>query len=79
MINIYEPTGVAHRDSGPYRDYQLDTFGMTLQELIDNANIEEVDQDGGTLAYRPLEEYSTEIYDAAINVIKQYTLPQWRL
>lgn len=38
-----------HDDSGRWRSYDLETFGDTLDELLDNAIYWQTDQDGGSL------------------------------
>lgn len=40
---------VGYQDCGPFRSYRLDSFGNSLEEMLDNATIAEVDQDGGEL------------------------------
>ena len=50
MITLeYIDLEVDYRDSGPWRSYELSTYGNTVQELIDNATISEIDQNGGEI------------------------------
>ena len=42
-------TGITFQDEGVWRSYHLYSEGETLLELIDNAYIAEIDQDGGEL------------------------------
>jgi len=42
--------GVVYEDAGPWRSYTMVTWGDNYSDLIDNADISEVDQDGGELA-----------------------------
>jgi len=41
--------GPDYQDSGSWRSYDLESYGSTRQELIENAGISETDQDGGTI------------------------------
>jgi hypothetical protein len=49
MIHIDEDLGIEWRDAGPWRSYHLTASGNNEEELFEDATIEEVDQDGGTL------------------------------
>lgn len=40
---------IEYADSGAWRSYTLDAAGDTLEELLKDATISEIDQDGGTL------------------------------
>lgn len=71
MIHIDQDLGIDYRDIGPWRSYQLQTQGDTLQELIENAVISEVDQDGGDLDYYDLGDASNEIYESGMRLITQ--------
>lgn len=70
-IQIDEDLGVNYQDEGPWRSYQLTTHGSDLFDLLDNATIEEVDQDGGELNSYGINEASLEVYSAAQILIAQ--------
>lgn len=62
--------GINYADSGPWRSYSLDSYGLTFQDLLNNATIEEIDQDGGTLRCYGLDECPTnEVYDRAYSML----------
>lgn len=63
-------TGYAHQDEGPWRSYEVVAEGNTLDELIADAHIFEIDQDGGNLNDYPLEETGGSLHDLAIDAIK---------
>ena len=41
--------GVDYKDVPPGRNYELYTWGNSIEECIENASISEIDQDGGEL------------------------------
>lgn len=45
-----------YRDEGPWRCYHLDTHGENIHELLLNASIVAVDQDGGELYVQTLDQ-----------------------
>lgn len=51
--------GIDYQDAGPWRSYVLTAQGTTFKELLKDATIEEVDQDGGTLNYYGIEDAPT--------------------
>ena len=61
--------GIDYRDSGPWRYYSLITAGDTLSELMNNAVISEVDQDGGELNSYGLDNASNEIQDKVLELL----------
>ena len=63
--------GIEYQDSGPWRDYRLDSEGNNLEELENNAWIMEVDQDGGDLNHYEIGDAESSVYDAAIKAIKE--------
>lgn len=60
---------VEFTDEGPWRSYRLYTSGRYIQDFIDNASIEEIDKDGGTLRTYELDKSSDEVLQAAIKII----------
>lgn len=81
-INVTLPVDFA--DAGPWRSYELYTEGNSLVELLGNATVTEVDQDGGELNCYEIGDASNEVAAAAINEIEAHliagngtgTLPQ---
>lgn len=57
LIHIDADTGL-HSDDGPFRSYQLQSEGETLIELLENALIWEIDQDGGEHEGQRVYDYS---------------------
>lgn len=56
-----EELGVDWEDEGPWRSFHLDTEGECLANLLDNASVAAVDQDGGDL-------YNESLYDSNLCV-----------
>jgi hypothetical protein len=52
---------VQYRDIGPWRSYQLYTTGDSLDEMIKNATVSEIDQDGGDLDTYELNDCTTKV------------------
>lgn len=46
---IQEDLGIDYQDAGPWRSYELVTYGDDKEQLLANATIAEIDQDGGEL------------------------------
>lgn len=65
-------TGVDHADEDQWRNYQLYTQGSTRAELLSEAGIAEVDQDGGELTCYGLDDARSDVYSAALNIINAY-------
>jgi hypothetical protein len=68
-INIVLPVDFA--DEGQWRSWELDTQGASMAELIANATIAEIDQDGGELNCYGLEDASNEVANAAMTAIEE--------
>ncbi len=51
--SIHDDTGLSN-DDGPFRSYELIAAGDTLAELLDDACIFAIDQDGGERGQTPL-------------------------
>ncbi len=71
MIRIdNEELGVDYRDSGPWRSYELQTEGNTELELLENAVVFELDQDGGELGDIAYEDCNSEVQAAVERAVK---------
>lgn len=64
---VIDDLGIDYQDEGPWRSYMLESYGDTIDEVFDNAQIAEIDQDGGEL-------YDYSIEDAPMNVYNQAKL-----
>jgi hypothetical protein len=64
-IDISADTGVFYQDAGPWRSYELEAYGDTVQEALDGAYIYEIDQDGGELNLYSLEDASSKLQQVA--------------
>ncbi len=62
-------------DEGPWRGLHLTASGNTREELIEDAYIWKIDQDGGECGGYPLGEACKETYDAAMKVIEAQNKP----
>lgn len=60
----YCDLGVPFQDSGAFRSYELSASGDSLGELIEDATISEIDQDGGELNTYGYAECSTNVLSA---------------
>lgn len=69
LYSIETDSGVSYQDSGRWRSYQLETAGDTLEELVQNATVSEIDQDGGDLNTYSLDEACTEVEQACLKII----------
>jgi hypothetical protein len=70
LVTISQDLGIDYCDEGPWRSYQLETYGNSLDECLKNAGIEEVDQDGGSLRFYDLEDGSNEVIEKATGIIR---------
>lgn len=66
-VDVELPT--EYRDSGQWRFYRLTSFGRTLQQLVREATIEEVDQDGGTITCYGLGDAPSDVERDAVLVL----------
>ena len=66
------PLEVDYRDSGQWRSYEVQSEGDTLEELLDNCHVFEIDQDGGELDDYPLNDASNEVWQEAEKVITNH-------
>lgn len=69
--NIECDTGYPHEDCGRWRSYELVASGNTKEELLADAHIFEVDQDGGSLGDYPLEDTGGKLYELGLALIDQ--------
>lgn len=51
-----------HQDAGPWRSYDLESEGNSLDELLENAVYWQVDQDGGSLGDTPADDADAVSY-----------------
>jgi hypothetical protein len=58
-----------YQGSGKFRSFSFYAFGHSIDELIKNADILEVDQDGGEISCYGLDDASNDVYQAAIGLI----------
>lgn len=70
VINLKD-IGINFQDCGPWRSYHLDTYGHDTKSMIENAWIEEIDQDGGTLRYYSLDEAENDVLEASLKLIER--------
>ena len=66
-----EDIGVDFADSGPWRSYALEASGNTLDELMNDAQIFETDQDGGSLNHYNLGDADNGVYQAAVKILEK--------
>jgi hypothetical protein len=65
--------GVEYRDAGPWRHYELSTYGDNVEQMIDNAEVSSVDQDGGDIGNsKPLSDTSREIEACGEEMIRDF-------
>ena len=69
-LYIDEDTGLSN-DYGPFRSYRLVTEGGSLEELIENARIYEIDQYGGDHDGEGVEDYGEELNEVCVIMIKK--------
>ena len=74
-----EDIGIDYADEGEWRNYRLCTEGNSYKECMDNAWIEECDQDGGTLREYQLNDSEKEIYNAGKECIMRFSKINGRL
>lgn len=63
--------GIEWQDAGPWRNYEIQAHGSTYAELIEDATISEIDQDGGELNCYGINDASTSVALAAQKVIER--------
>lgn len=60
-----EELGVDWQDAGPWRSFELGAEGECLANLLDDAGVAAIDQDGGEMYLDKLYDCSGEIVEAA--------------
>ena len=68
--NIDSDIGIDWQDSGQWRSFNLYATGDSMKELIEEACISEIDQDGGELNSYGLEHASNEVFKEALAMLK---------
>jgi hypothetical protein len=62
LYTLSVPDFMDHADAGPWRSYDLQAEGDTLEELLDSAVYWQTDQDGGSLGDRPADDSHAQVY-----------------
>jgi hypothetical protein len=62
-------TELDRSDADGWRSFNVSAEGNDLVELISNAQIEEVDQEGGTTDQYPLKDATVDLQAAAISIL----------
>jgi hypothetical protein len=78
-IHIDQDLDIHYQDEGPWRSYRLTARGSSFGELIDDAGIEEIDQDGGTLRCYSILDAEKEIRYRALDVIMGKARKEWEI
>jgi len=73
-MTIDTDLGVEYRDAGPWRSYHLVARGNTESELLANASIAEIDQEGDDLDCYGIEDAPVAVEEAAYDVIRRVVL-----
>lgn len=63
--------GVEYRGPGPWKNYALYSQGRTLDELIEEAAITEVDQDGGELRTYGIDDCCGEVEVSVLKILEE--------
>ena len=67
-IEVYD-LEVDYQDAGPWRCYSFYSQGNTIEDLVINGVISEIDQDGGELDCYGLDDAPNDVIEAAIQLI----------
>jgi len=67
----YQDLGIDYRDVPPWRNYELNAEGDTLDEILGDIEISENDQDGGVLNSYDLDDAPTDVQVAALRMIER--------
>jgi hypothetical protein len=70
--------GIDFADEGMWRSYHIEASGDSLIEMIQNATVSEIDQDGGTIDAYGLVDASPQIENASLDVLKEYVFKQYK-
>lgn len=74
LYGIDTELGISYQDIGPWRSYHFNTSGDSLQELIDNAVVSEIDQDGGELDCYGIHDGTYELGSLCLELIHEEIL-----
>lgn len=69
--SINTDLGIQYQDIPPWRSYEVSAEGNTLEELLDECYISEIDQDGGELNTYHFTNGSNEAIKIIYNLIEQ--------
>ncbi len=69
-------TGITIEDEGPYLEWCLDAEGDSLWDLLENASLTQVDQDGGDHRTQALSEFSEPNYSTIERMVAREYLKQ---
>jgi len=75
---IDKELGIDWQDAGPWRSFHLTASGCSEKELVEDATIAEIDQDGGELDCYGLDDCGTEVYETVMDLINE-TVMEWRV
>jgi len=74
MINLELSFENMREESGPYRSYEVTTRGNSMHELLENAWVFEIDQDGGERLDYNLQKASNWLQKVAEDaILKEYS------
>lgn len=69
LYQIDTDIGIDFADAGPWRSYHLETTGDSFNEMVQNATVSEIDQDGGELDTYSIEQASSQIEMECLRMI----------
>jgi hypothetical protein len=61
--------GIDFADAGQWRSYHIETSGDSFNEMVDNATVSEIDQDGGTIDAYGLGDAPSQVETACLKMI----------
>lgn len=68
--------GISYQDAGPWRSYEAEGAGDTIESFLDSLTIIEIDQDGGELNCYGYNDAPNAVQNVIDNYIKRVTA-QW--
>jgi len=66
LLDTYWNLELDYADIGPWRNFEIHLYGSNLIEIIEDAHIAEIDQDGGELNVYHLSESSKSVLETAV-------------
>lgn len=69
---IDQEMNLDYQDAPPWRSYHLSSDGDKFTDLITNATISEIDQDGGSLACYSIADAENRVADRARRIIADF-------